>query len=164
MMRRSMGAATVAAMLSTISVVSVGPVWALSCLPDDDALTFQEMIDQRTTGKGRYPVMFLGVVSSLKDTGGDPDGGRTIARLQVVEHPVGYAPPEARVRFWREFSDQGTLYRFQYRHGGRYVGSPADSMRVRSGRTARAGRRSASTIPGSASSFGTPAPTDRASS
>lgn len=120
-MRRSMGAALVAAMLSTISVVSVDPAWTLSCPPDDDALTFQEMIDQRITGKDRYPVMFLGVVSSLKDRGGDPDGGRTFARLEVVEHPAGYAPPEPRVRFWREFSDQGTLYRFQFRHGGRYV-------------------------------------------
>ena len=108
-------------MLSTLSLVSVGSAWALSCAPDDGALTFHEMINQRTTGKDRYPVMFLGVVSSLKDMGGDPDGGRTVARLEVVGHPVGYAPPEGRVRFWREFSDEGTLYRFQFRVGGRYV-------------------------------------------
>ena len=114
-----MGTAMIAAMLSTIVVVSAGPAWALSCPPDDGALTFHEMIDQRTTGKDRYPVMFLGVVSSLKDRGGDPDGGRTISRLEVVEHPAGYAPPEGRVRFWREFPDQ--LYRFQFRAGGRYV-------------------------------------------
>jgi len=116
-----MGAALVAAMLSTISVVSVDPAWALSCPPDDDALTFQEMIDQRITGKDRYPVMFLGVVSSLKDRGGDPDGGRTFARLEVVEHPAGYAPPEPRVRFWREPPDQPPFYRFQFRAPGRYV-------------------------------------------
>jgi hypothetical protein len=47
--------AMVAAMLSTISVVSVGPVWALSCPPDDGALTFHEMIDQRTRGRIATP-------------------------------------------------------------------------------------------------------------
>ncbi len=119
-MRRSMRATLVAAMLSTISVVSVDPAWALSCPPDDDALTFQEMIDQRTTGKARYPVMFLGVVSSLKDMGGDPDGGRTVARLEVVEHPAGYAPAEARVRFWQDLPGSQS-FRFEFRHGGRYV-------------------------------------------
>ena len=114
-----MGAALVTAMLSTISVVSVDPAWALSCPPDDDALTFQEMIDQRTTGKDRFPVMFLGVVSSLTDRG-DPGGGRTIARLVVVEPPAGYVPEEARVRFWQDLPGSQS-FRFEFRSGGRYV-------------------------------------------
>ncbi len=119
MKRRSMGAILVAAMLSTISVVSVAPAWALSC-PDDDALTFQEMIDQGTTGEDRFPLMFLGVGQSLRDMGGDPGGGRTVARLEVVEHPVGYAPAEARVRFWQDLPGSES-FRFEFKSGSRYV-------------------------------------------
>ncbi|HVF08867.1 MAG TPA: hypothetical protein VNC60_09845 [Actinomycetota bacterium] len=104
MVRHVIAAGTVLLMWATI--LMLGPTAAgLSCVPDDDALSFHEMIDQGTTGKVGYPVMILGVVRSLKDLGGDPDGGRTIARLEVVEHPVGYAPHESRVRFFRESSD-----------------------------------------------------------
>jgi len=106
---------------TTLTVDPPPDAWALSCPPDDDALTFREMIDQASTGKQRHPIMFLGVVSSLKDMGGDPRGGRTVARVDVVEHPTGYVPPGSRIRFWREFPDQGTSYRFQFRPRGRYV-------------------------------------------
>ncbi|MEX1262508.1 MAG: hypothetical protein WEE66_01025 [Actinomycetota bacterium] len=121
-MRRFLGVATAAAMLSSIFLVTAPQVWALSCVPEDlDALTFHEMIDQGTTGKQRYPMMILGVASSIEDVGGDPDSGRTIARLDVVQHPAGYAPIGSRVRFWRESPEESTLYRFQFKDGGRYV-------------------------------------------
>ena len=73
-------------MSATILLLGPGTATGLSCIPDEDALTFHEMIDQGSTGKGQYPVMILGVVRSLKDVGGDPDGGRTVARIEVVEH------------------------------------------------------------------------------
>ena len=121
MVRRVIAAGTALLMSATSLVLAPGLATGFSCVPDDDALNFHEMIDQGTTGKDGYPVMILGVVRSLRDLGGDPHGGRTIARLEVVEHPVGYAPAGARVRFFREFSDQPTLYRFQFVVGGRYV-------------------------------------------
>jgi len=76
MVRPSIGGAIAAALLfSTLSVVTPR-AWALSCPEDPDALTFQEMIDQGTTGKDRFPIMFLGVVVAIVDLGGRPDGGR----------------------------------------------------------------------------------------
>ena len=108
-------------MSATLLVIAPGAAVGFSCPYDDDALTFEEMIDQGSTGKGQYPVMILGVVRSLKDMGGDPDGGRTVARIEVVDHPVGYAPDESRVRFRREFPDQGQIGLFQFAVGGRYV-------------------------------------------
>ena len=111
-----------AAALMSMMVLLLGPGMAagLSCAPDEDALTFHEMIDQGTTGEDRYPIMFLGVGRSLNDRGGDPGGGRTIARLEVVEHPVGYAPAEARVRFWRDLPGSES-FRFEFKPRGRYV-------------------------------------------
>jgi len=121
MMRRLLAAGTALVMSATILLLGPGTATGLSCIPDEDALTFHEMIDQGSTGKGQYPVMILGVVRSLKDVGGDPDGGRTVARIEVVEHPVGYAPDESRVRFRREFPDQGQIGLLQFAAGGRYV-------------------------------------------
>ena len=119
MMRRLLAAGTALVMSATILLLGPGTATGISCIPDEDALTFHEMIDQGTTGEDRYPIMFLGVGRSLKDMGGDPSGGRTVARLEVVEHPVGYAPAEARVRFWQDL--EGESFRFEFRPGGRYV-------------------------------------------
>lgn len=121
MMRRTLGAAIAAAMLSSIVVATAPQVWSLSCVEDPDALKFREMIDQSSTGRNRYPFMVLGVVASIEDLGEDPQSGPTIARLDVVQHPAGYAPAALRVRFWRESPDEATMYRFQFKQGGRYV-------------------------------------------
>lgn len=107
-------------MSSSIFVLAPSEAAGLSCAPDEDDISFEQMIDQKTTAEARYPIMILGVVRSVKDLGGDADDGPSIARLEVVEHPVGYAPAESRVGFWRE-SHPSTLYRFQFRLGGRYV-------------------------------------------
>lgn len=120
MVRRFLGAATAALLFATTPVPAPIKAQAISCPPDDDALTFEEMIDQGTTGKQRHPTMFLASVSSLKDMGGDPEGGRTVARFDVVEHPVGFVPPSSRVRFWRAFPGYTSL-RFEFKHGARYV-------------------------------------------
>jgi hypothetical protein len=120
-MRRVIAAGTALLMSATLLMLGPGPAAGLSCPPDEDALSFHEMIDQGTTAKTVYPIMILGVVRSLRDLGGDPHGGRTIARLEVVDHPVGYGVAGSRVRFFREFPDEGTLYRFQFVVGGRYV-------------------------------------------
>ncbi|HEX7247736.1 MAG TPA: hypothetical protein VF351_06515 [Actinomycetota bacterium] len=108
-------------MAATILVIAPSAAVGFSCPYDDEALTFDQMIDQGSTGKAQYPVMILGVVRSLKDMGGDPEGGRTVARIEVVEHPVGYAPDESRVRFWRDSPDHMSLGLLQFAVGGRYV-------------------------------------------
>ena len=107
-------------MSATILVLTPGGAAGLSCAPDEDDISFEQMIDQQTTAEARYPIMILGAVRSVKDMGGDPDGGRTVARLEVVEHPVGYAPPEARVRFWRDLPGSES-FRFEIHSGIRYV-------------------------------------------
>ncbi len=121
MMRRVLAAGIALLMSATSLVLGPGLATSLSCVPDEDALSFHEMIDQGSTGRNVYPVMMLGVVRSLKDLGGGPDGGRTTARVEIVEHRVGYAPDLSRVRFFREYPDHPTLYRFQFEVGGRYV-------------------------------------------
>ena len=121
MMRRIFSAGTAVLMSATILQRAPSAAVALSCPYDDDALTFHEMVDQGTTGKSQYPVVILGIVRSLKDLGGDPDGGRTVARVEVVEHPVGYAPDESRVRFSRDSPDHNVPGILQFGVGGRYV-------------------------------------------
>ena len=120
MMRRFLATGTAVFMSAMALLLGPGMAAGLSCVPDEDALAFHEMIDQGTTGENRYPIMFLGVGRSLQDMGGDPGGGRTVARLEVVEHPVGYAPAEARVRFWQDLPGSES-FRFEFRPGGRYV-------------------------------------------
>ena len=120
MMRRFLATGTAVLMSAMALLLGPGMAAGLSCAPNEDALTFQEMIDQGTTGEDRYPVMFLGVGRSLRDIGGDPGGGLTVARLEVVEHPVGYAPAEARVRFWHDLPGSES-FRFEFRSGRRYV-------------------------------------------
>src|SRR5688572_24946185 len=102
MRRRSLGVAVATALFSTI-VVSNAPGAVASCAADPDALTFHEMIDQDSTGKTGFPIMFLGVVASWHDLGGRPGGGRAMARFAVAEHPVGNAPLVSDVRFWRNY-------------------------------------------------------------
>lgn len=121
MMRRVIAAGTALLMSATLSMLGPGLAAGLSCPPDEDALSFDEMIDQGTTAKTVYPIMILGVVRSLKDLGGGPDGGWTNARVEIVRHPVGYAPDLSRVHFFREYPDHPSLYRFQFVVGGRYV-------------------------------------------
>jgi hypothetical protein len=63
--------------------------------------------------------MFLGVVASVDDVSGGR-GGRTIARIAVAEHPVGYAPLVSDVRFWRDPPGVASGA-FDFRKDGRYV-------------------------------------------
>jgi len=120
MVRCALAVLSVAAILLTVVVV-VGPeATGLSCAPDEEALTFEEMIDQDITGKERYPTMILGVVVAIRDLGGRPDGGRSLARLEVVEHPVRWTPDVSRVRFQKEFPGSSS-FDYQFRPGGRHV-------------------------------------------
>jgi hypothetical protein len=112
-----MAVATAMAML--LVPVAAAPALALSCAPDPDALSYTEMIDGETTGKERYPIMFLGIVASVEDVAGGR-GGRTIARIAVAEHPVGYTPLVSDVRFWRDPPGVSSSA-FDFRRDGRYV-------------------------------------------
>jgi hypothetical protein len=120
MMRRVLAAGIALIVSATSLVLGPGLATGLSCVPDDDDLAFEQMIDQRTTGEDRFPIMILGIVRSTKDMGGDPTGGRTTARLEVVEHPAGYAPPDMRIRFWHDFPGTSS-FEVGFVEGARYV-------------------------------------------
>ena len=117
MSRRSIGTALAVAVLAAMLMA---PAAQAECAQDTDALTFHEMIDQDRTGKDRFPIMVLGVGDAIVDRAGGP-GGRSIARLRVVDHPVGFASPVARVRFWRDPPGMGTWPNFEFGPHGRYV-------------------------------------------
>ena len=120
MMRRVIAAGVALFLAATILMLAPGAALGLSCPVDEDDLKFEQMIEQGTTGEDRYPIMNLGLVRSVKDMGGDPDGGRTLARLEVVEHPVGYASLEIRIRFWQAFPGTSSL-QLEFSDGARYV-------------------------------------------
>jgi hypothetical protein len=91
-----------------------------SCAYDPDALSIRQMIVQGTTGSERFDVLFLGRVVRLHDLGGD-EGGSMIARFRVREHPVGFAPDRARVRFWKPPPGEAVSDNFEFRQGLRYA-------------------------------------------
>jgi hypothetical protein len=97
----------------------VSPAGA-SCAYDPDALTIRQMIVQGTTGSERFDVLFLGRVVRLHDLGGG-EGGPTIAKLRVREHPVGFAPQRARVWFWKPPPGEAVSDNFEFRQGVRYA-------------------------------------------
>ena len=119
MRRRALRAVVTTATLCVVVGVMVSPAAALSCAPDPDRLSYTEMVDAGSTGKDDYPIMFLGIVASVEDVSG-ARGGRTIARIAVAEHPVGYAPLVSDVRFWRDPPGVGSGA-FDFRRDGRYV-------------------------------------------
>lgn len=110
---------TLAVTLSAALVVSIPRVAQAICPAPVGELTYEEMIDQRTTGVDAFPIMILGVVVTTKDLGGRP-GGSTVAKLAVAEHPVGFAPLVSRVRFWR-IPGGGYPPYFEFKRGRRYV-------------------------------------------
>jgi hypothetical protein len=81
------------------SLVLPSPSTHAACAADPNALSFRQMIVKQTTGNRTFPLMFLGTVRRISDVGGQP-GGDTIARIDVAQHPVGFAPAVARVHFW----------------------------------------------------------------
>jgi hypothetical protein len=91
-----------------------------SCAYDPDALSIRQMIVQGTTGSERFDVLFLGRVVRLRDLGGG-QGGPMIARFRVREHPVGFAPRRARVRFWKPPPGEAVSDNFEFRRGLRYA-------------------------------------------
>jgi hypothetical protein len=91
-----------------------------SCAYDPDALSIRQMIVQGTTGSERFDVLFLGRVVRLRDLGGG-QGGPMIARFRVREHPVGFAPRGARVRFWKPPPGEAVSDNFEFRRGLRYA-------------------------------------------
>lgn len=101
-MRRRRRLAAILPMLLVVgSAVLSAPPAVAACASDPDALRLREMIDAGTTGEPRFPLLILGRVVGHRDLGGDPKGGDTIARVEVVEHPIGDGPRFARVRFWK---------------------------------------------------------------
>lgn len=109
------------AVLTSVLVLA-GPAHGLSCAPPPPGqLSFKEMIDQETTAKAAYPVMFLGVVSSWKDLGGPPGGGKALARLAVAAHPAGWAPLMSEVHFVRQYPGVVASWEFEYKINARYV-------------------------------------------
>jgi hypothetical protein len=107
----------VAALAPTTMLVSSA---SASCAYDPDALSIRQMIAQGTTGSERFDVLFLGRVVGLRDLGGG-QGGPMIARFRVREHPVGFAPRRARVRFWKAPPDEAVSDYFEFRRGLRYA-------------------------------------------
>jgi hypothetical protein len=96
------------------------PPASASCAYDPDALSIRQMIVQETTGSEQFDVLFLGRVDRLRDLGGG-EGGPTIARFRVREHPVGFAPDRARVRFWKAPPGVGLSENFEFQRGFRYA-------------------------------------------
>jgi hypothetical protein len=107
----------VAALVSATMLAS--PAGA-SCAYDPDALSIRQMIVQGTTGSERFDVLFLGQAVRLRDLGGG-EGGPMIARFRVREHPVGFAPRRARVRFWKPPPGEAVSDNFEFRKGLRYA-------------------------------------------
>jgi hypothetical protein len=91
-----------------------------SCAYDPDALTIRQMIVRGTTGSERFDVLFLGRVVRLHDLG-DGEGCPTIAGFRVREHPVGFAPRRAWVRFWKAPPGTSSSDDFAFRQGVRYA-------------------------------------------
>ena len=100
-MRRAGRALVPFVVVSAVLVLVPGTSGAICPAPAPDALSYEEMIEQGTTGSERYPIMFLGVVVTTKNLGGPPRR-QMIAKMAVAEHPVGFAPLVSRVRFWRD--------------------------------------------------------------
>jgi hypothetical protein len=113
-----------AAGLATLVMLLMPLAWApaayASCAADPQALTYEEMIDQRTTGSEPYPIMALGIVVEIKDLWGR-EGGPTVARVAVAEHPIGYTPLIARVRFTRDYPGVSASDQINFFKGERVV-------------------------------------------
>ncbi|HYJ60552.1 MAG TPA: hypothetical protein VE032_03710 [Actinomycetota bacterium] len=73
------------------------PARAVCAAPDPDTLTFEQMIDQGTTGDDDFDRMIIGRVVRVRDRG--EVGGRATAVVHVAAHPTGYVPERIRVRF-----------------------------------------------------------------
>lgn len=101
-------------------VLDPGTSVALCPSPAPGALTYEEMIEQRTTDSERFPIMILGVVVTTKNLGGPPRGAM-IAKMAVAEHPVGFAPLVSRVRFWRDPGGEDYPPSLVLEPGHRYV-------------------------------------------
>ncbi len=106
--------------LFAILVLPATPALA-DCVLDPDALSPREMIDADTTGEPRFPLLALAVVVSHSDLGGSPNGGPTIAHVEVVDHPVGFVVRSARVHFWKVPPRTGVSASFELKIDGRYA-------------------------------------------
>ena len=107
--------------LATVSIVGqAAPAYA-ACAPDADAMRLREMIDAGATGEPRFPALVLGVVVERRDLGGDPHGGDTLARLAVVEHPVGFTSSLIWVRYWKAPPGVGMAENLELRVDGRFA-------------------------------------------
>jgi hypothetical protein len=100
-------------------MVSASPASA-ACAGDPNALPIRQMITMGTTGSDRFEMLFLGRVVRLHDLGGDA-GGPTLARFLVKEHPVGFAPRGARVRFWKPPPNVSASENLEFKLGHRYA-------------------------------------------
>ena len=118
---RRIGSAVLVAFLVVPALVLQATPAVADCVADPDALSFRQMIDDGTTGESRFPILLLGIVRAHRDLGGDPDGGTTIARVQVVERPLGFAPSTARVRFWKAPPGVGVSANLELDVGRRYA-------------------------------------------
>lgn len=113
--------ALVALILATVMVaLDPGTSGAICPSPPPGGLSYEEMMEQRTTGIDRFPIMILGVVVTTKDLGGAPRGAM-IAKVAVAAHPVGYAPLVSRVRFYRDPDGQNEPPALVLKPGRRYV-------------------------------------------
>ncbi len=96
------------------------PSATASCVADPDALSLRQMIVTGTTGAEGFDVLFLGRVVRLHDVGGG-EGGSTLARFRVKEHPVGFAPRGARVLFYQPPPGVGISENFVFVEGRHYA-------------------------------------------
>ena len=94
-MRRLIWAVVPLILAGGFLVLDPGTSGALCPSPAPGALSYEEMIEQRTTDSERFPIMILGVVVTTKNLGGPPRGAM-IAKMAVAEHPVGFAAARAR--------------------------------------------------------------------
>jgi hypothetical protein len=112
--------AFVASAVALAATIILVPSARAVCAYDPDALSPRQMIVQGTTGDERFDVLFLGRVVRVRDLGEDR-GGDALARFRVREHPVGFAPDRARVRFWRPPPGLSVSDSFEFHRGHRYA-------------------------------------------
>jgi hypothetical protein len=120
-MRRRALTAIISALSVAGGLLMPGGTAIAACAANPDALAIREMIDTETTGESDFPLLFLGVVVAHRDLGGRPNAGYTIARVAVVEHPVGFAPHETGVRFWKAPPRVGVSENLELKVDGRYA-------------------------------------------
>ena len=115
MIRRITASSLVAASL----LLPGTPARAVCVAPDPGQLTFQETMQQGTTGDDTFDRMIIGRVLRIRDRGAV--GGKATAFVRVAADPAGEVPDIARIRFRRYPPGLWVEHSLEFRAGERWV-------------------------------------------